>query len=76
MSFDILESLMSLNQGIPVAEGQPILQGENPLTSLGGLPPATAPAATAAPALAYNPSGKQVQSLEELLFGIGGGLGG
>lgn len=76
MAIDLSQSLMSLNQGIPVAEGNPILQGENPLTSLSGLPPATAPAATAAPASSFNPSSRQVQSLEELLFGIGGGLGG
>ena len=71
MAVDLLSSLMNMNTGVAVPAGQPIIQGENPLVSLEGLPPATVPAATPAPDLAANPT-KQVKSLEEMLFGLGG----
>jgi hypothetical protein len=76
MSLDLLSSLMNLQGGVATPQGQPILQGENPLAGFQGMPGATIPAATAAPAVSVNPSGRQVQSLEEMLFGIGGGLNG
>ena len=78
MAIDLLSSLMSLSGGgpgggvavpAPVA-GQPIIQGENPLIGLQGMPQVTIPSVTAAPDAAANPT-KQVTSLEELLFGGG-----
>lgn len=71
MSNDLLMSLMNMNQGVAVPEGNPILQGENPMVNTEGLPPSTVTNATAAPNLSANPT-KQVQSLEEMLFGLGG----
>jgi hypothetical protein len=71
MAVDLLTSLMNLNGGVGVPQGQPLIQGENPLTSIEGLPPGTVPSATPAPNLAANPV-NQVTSLEELLFGTGG----
>ena len=71
MAVDLLQSLMNMNTGVAVPQGQSLLQGENPLTSLQGLPAGTTPAATPAPHTSANPS-KQVKSLEEMLFGLGG----
>lgn len=71
MAVDLMQSLMNMNTGVAQPQGQPILQGENPLINLQGLPAGTTPAATAAPDLTANPT-KQVKSLEELLFGMGG----
>ena len=71
MSIDLFTSLMNMNTGVAVPQGEPILQGENPLVSVEGLPPATVPAATPAPHVAVNPT-QQVKSLEEMLFGLGG----
>ncbi len=71
MSIDLFTSLMNMNTGVAVPQGEPILQGENPLVSVEGLPPATVPAATPAPDVSANPT-KQVKSLEEMLFGLGG----
>ena len=67
---DLLTSLMNMNGGVAQPQGMPMQQGQNPMTGLEGLPPATVPAATPPPDLTANLSpGKQVQSLEELLFG-------
>ncbi len=77
MSTDLMMSLMNLNQGVASPQGQPLLQSENPMSALAGLPPATVPAATpplqqsANPAL---PPGRPAKSLEEQLFGFGGNL--
>ena len=71
MAVDLLQSLMNMNTGVAVPQGQPLLQGENPLTSLQGLPAGTIPSATPAPNISANPT-KQVKSLEEMLFGLGG----
>lgn len=71
MATDLLQSLMNMNSGVAVPQGQPMMQGENPLTALQGLPPGVIPSATPAPMQAANPT-NQVKSLEEMLFGIGG----
>jgi hypothetical protein len=67
---DLLSSLMTLNGGVAAPQGQPIQPQMNPMTGLEGMPPSTVPAATPAPDLTANLSpGRQVRSLEELLFG-------
>lgn len=71
MPTDLFMSLMNMNTGVAVPQGNPILQGENPMVNAEGLPPATVSNATAAPDVSANPT-KQVQSLEEMLFGLGG----
>jgi len=71
MAVDLMQSLMNMNTGVAQPQGQPLLQGENPLTNLQGLPAGTTPAATPAPHTSVNPT-KQVKSLEEMLFGMGG----
>lgn len=71
MAVDLLSSLMNMNSGVAAPQGQPLVQGENPLTSLSELPAGTIPNSTAAPHLAANPS-KQATSLEDILFGLGG----
>ena len=72
MATDLLMSLMNMDAGVAVPQGQPIQQGQNPLTSLQGMPAGTIPAATPAPQLTANPVPNQVRSLEEMLFGVGG----
>lgn len=71
MAVDLFTSLMNMNAGVASPEGQPIVQGENPLVALQGLPAGTVPAATPAPQINSNPT-QQVSSLEEMLFGVGG----
>jgi len=68
MAVDLLQSLMNLNAGVAAPQGQPLVQGENPLVGLAGLPPGTIPASTPAPDQAANPT-QQVTSMEELIFG-------
>jgi hypothetical protein len=68
---DLLSSLMNLNGGVAQPQGMPLQQGQNPLTGLDGLPAGSVPASTPSPDLTANLNpGKQVQSLEELLFGV------
>lgn len=67
---DLLSSLMGMNGASAVPQGNPIQPNQNPLTGIQGMPPTTTPAATPAPDLTANLNpGKQVKSLEELLFG-------
>lgn len=72
MANDIYQALMGLDSGVAVPQGDPLLQSENPMAYLAQLPAATVPAATPPPQLTYNPGGTPVQSLEELMFQIGG----
>ena len=77
MYTDLMMSLMNLNSGVASPAGLPMLQSENPMAGLQGLPASTVPAATpplqqsANPAL---PPGKPAKSLEEQLFGFGGNI--
>ena len=75
---DLLSSLMQLGAPTPPGGGvaspapmgaQPLLQGENPLAPVQAAAPVQIPAATPAPNLSVNPNERQVQSLEQLLFG-------
>lgn len=67
---DLLSSLMNLGGGVATPQGQPLQPTQNPMAGLGGMPPGTIPGTTPAPDATANLSpGKQVQSLEELLFG-------
>lgn len=67
---DLLSSLMNINGGAAVPQGQPLQPNQNPLAGIQGLPPTTAPPATPAPDITANLSpGRQVRSLEDLLFG-------
>jgi hypothetical protein len=67
---DLLASLMNLNGGVAAPAGQPLQPQENPMAGLAGLPAGTSAPVTAPPDVTANLSpGRQVQSLEELLFG-------
>ena len=77
---DLLQSLMNLQggqlsgssgTGVAVPQGQPILQGENPLASALVQRGTGIPSATPAPHQFANPSSRQVTSLEDILFGGG-----
>ncbi len=73
MATDLLQSLVNMGGIVPPTPGQPLLVGENPLTTPGAQIPDVLPAATAAPQLNANIT-QQATSLEDLLFG--GGLSG
>lgn len=67
---DLLTSLMNLNGQVATPAGLPLQPTENPTTAITGLPPTTSPPLTPPPDITANLSpGKQVRSLEELLFG-------
>ena len=70
MAVDLLQALTGMNTGVVIPQGQPIQPAANPMQLLAGAPSGAIPAATPAPQLTANP-GNQVQSLEELLFGLG-----
>lgn len=70
MANDLLQSLVNMTGGVASPVGQPVLQGENPLSLLQGHPGGTIPAATPAPMQSVNPA-PQVKSLEEMLFSGG-----
>lgn len=67
---DLVSSLMGLGAPPPIPPGMPLQPNQNPLTVANSGTPNPVPAATPAPDLAANlVPGRQVQSLEELLFG-------
>lgn len=77
MAADLMMSLMNLNSGVATPAGDPLLQGENPMAGLQGLPASTVAAATPPLQQSANPAmppGKPAKSLEEQLFGFGGNL--
>ena len=67
---DLLSSLMNLNGNVATPAGQPLQPTQNPTAAINGLPPTTSPPLTPPPDITANLSpGRQVRSLEELLFG-------
>lgn len=67
---DLLASLMNMSGDVATPQGMPLQPTQNPMMAMQGLPPGAMAPTTPSPDLTANLSpGKQVQSLEELLFG-------
>ena len=73
---DLMLSLMNLGGVAVPQQPPPVIMGENPMVGAQTFQGNTIPAATPAPNVSANPNPRQVRSLEEMLFGFGGGLSG